>query len=449
MPSSHPSDYLALLSVCETTQDPPGPCPILAIPTEITAQIFTHCLPDSISPPDFDKAPLLLGRICSDWRAIAQDSPELWTSLKIARPDILVELIETWLSRAGNLPLSLILEVSFFEEEWDSAPYIDVLKVYSQTWRDVRLELPSEQSLAKFGLDLHLPMLECLAIDLLESPEDPVNVFRSAHALRHLILEEVIHPTAMSLPWVQLTCFESNTGALKAEDFMTILQYTPNITKLGITIYNDTEVDRLPDVPPLMSLTSLSLCSSLLGSMDILEHLSLPALQILDLSSILFSGRELIPPLHRFLSQPGRRLRELAMRIDGDKPLEEDFILLLETQPTLQKFNLCEGSLDLLIAICHRLNDGSPFLPRLTNLAASPHIYPVEQITSTFPVMLDVLVDALSTRWAAPPELCAQIRTCTLSWSGVRTDDLDNIVGAFRPRQEELTALGITMSVGS
>jgi hypothetical protein len=80
-------------------------------------------------------------------------------------------------------------------------------------------------------------------------------------------------------------------------------------------------------------------------------------------------------------------------------------------------------------------------------LIASPYIYPVAEITTKFPMTLDALVDALSTRWVAPPESFAQIRKCILSWKGARTDDLDNFVAAFCLRQKELVALGININM--
>ncbi|KAJ6578189.1 hypothetical protein B0H19DRAFT_1371139 [Mycena capillaripes] len=428
-----------------------GDCPALTIPPEITAQIFAHCLPDSISPPEIDSVPLLLGRICSEWRKIAWASPELWTSLKVDRSDIPVAFIETWLSRAQTLPLSLALEISSIGGNmWDSTPVIAVFKRHSLTWRDVTLEVPLEQ-LELFGPDLSLPLLERLAIwtdALITFGGAPLTTFRNASALRRLNLGTAVDPRLLQLPWSQIASLESRSGALLPEEFIIILQHTPNITNCAITIYSESELDRLPNVAPLMSLTSLRMETNIPAVLDMFEIVSMPALQVLDLSSILFSGRALVPLMHRFLSKPDCQLRQLSIRIDGDKPREEDFIQLLEAQPTLEKFNIVEGSLGLLIAICRRLSDGSPFLPRLSSLTASPHIYPAAEITSTFPVMLNAVAEALSARWAALGESCARIGECTLSWSGAITDDLDNIVAAFRPRQDELVALGINMAVG-
>ncbi|KAF7333051.1 F-box domain-containing protein [Mycena venus] len=439
----------------ETTQSD-GSCLFLTIPSEITAQIFTYCLPASISPPEIDTAPLLLTRICRDWRNLAQDSPELWTSLKIDRAAIPVELIETWLSRAQTLPLSLELEVSSWDDvPWNSAEVIVVFERHSQTWRDVALDLPFEQ-LYLFGESshLHLPLLERLAVAIhelaLELP--PLTAFQNAPALRRLSLSRDVLGTKMQLPWAQITSMEFGSGSLRPEDVLTILQFTPNVVKCSVTTHNDLE-SVLPDVvAPFMFLTSLKLETIVPEVMNIFDHISVPALQVLDLSSILFSGRELVRRLRPILSQPAIRLRDLRIRIDGDKPREADFLQVLEMQSALENFELWEGSLGLLIAICRRLtlslSDGSPvLLPHLRSFSASPHIYPAAEITTTFPVMLDALVDALSSRWAAPSGSCTRIRDCGLSWSGAMTDDLDNIVEAFRPRRAELIALGINMSL--
>ncbi|KAJ7457067.1 hypothetical protein FB451DRAFT_1564453 [Mycena latifolia] len=456
MPTSDLSNSLALPPVPGTPQPcqsdnrllAPGSHPILTIPTEITAQIFAHCLPSSPSRPKIDRAPLILGRICRNWRNFALDSPELWASLQIDRAGIPVDLVEIWLSRARNFPLTLVLRVSVSHNNWDPEPYINILQRHAQTWRDVTLEVAFEK-LFLLSADLHLPMLERLAIVSYGTNEEglPVNAFRTAPALRHLQLDAGIHPASIPLPWVQLTSFESRAGVLRPEALLTIMQHTPNIVHCKVAIDDDTEVDRFPDVPPLMFLTTLTLGTFIPEVMSVLEHLSLPALRVLDVWG-LFSGSELLPPLHRFLSKSRCQLRALAIRISRNAPpREEDLIQLLETQPALEKFNLREGSLDLLIAICRRLSDGSSFLPRLGNLTASTHNYSVNELTATFPAMLDAIVDALSTRWVAPPESFAPIRNCTLFWSRSRTANLDSIVASFRPRQKELAALGIKMHV--
>ncbi|KIM86201.1 hypothetical protein PILCRDRAFT_65282, partial [Piloderma croceum F 1598] len=52
------------------------------VPPEIWAQIFTASVDDAWTPEypqiDVQKPPLLLGRVCSSWRTISLNTPELW-----------------------------------------------------------------------------------------------------------------------------------------------------------------------------------------------------------------------------------------------------------------------------------------------------------------------------------------------------------------------------------
>ncbi|KAJ6565831.1 hypothetical protein DFH09DRAFT_1363622 [Mycena vulgaris] len=104
------------------------------VPYEIIARIFADCLPgDGRVKPLPHAAPLLLAQICSQWRQIALETRELWSSfdftfrshaLEVDRrafrtyltefPDPLSydgisTLLETWLPRAHGHPLSITL----------------------------------------------------------------------------------------------------------------------------------------------------------------------------------------------------------------------------------------------------------------------------------------------------------------------------------------------------
>ncbi|KAJ7314742.1 hypothetical protein DFH08DRAFT_894707 [Mycena albidolilacea] len=437
----------------ETEQAGPssGGSPILVLPSEITTEIFTYCVPDaldSIGRPDVNAAPLLLGHVCSSWRNIAAGSPELWKVLKIDSSDIPITLIETWLSRAQALPLSLELKARDYDwdedDEWDTTSVIPILKRHSLTWGEVTLVLPLQQ-LYLFGSDLPLPLLKSLTIytDSFPAGGQSCATFRNASALRQLTLRHAVHPALLQLPWTQLTSLDCARPSSQ-EELLTILQHTPNLVNCVVVI--NLESDHLPYVAPLAFLRSLSLETHIPRTLDILDHISVPALEVLNLANIFFGGRVLVSNLRRSLSQHNYRLRILYIRIDEDGPREEDFIQLLETQPTLEELYLTEGSLDLLIAVFRRLSDGSPFLPCLRDLACSPPI-PVPEITTKFSATLDALGNALATRWNAPPESFAPIRHCNLVWYAEVSEDLDNIVAAFRPRQAQLVALGINVSV--
>lgn len=91
---------------------------IRLLPLEIIVEIFKHCIfPIAIKDKKTASTitPLFIGSICSSWRRIAWSTPSLWStfSLGFRSDDSLsntkIELLEQWLSRTRNLPLSITL----------------------------------------------------------------------------------------------------------------------------------------------------------------------------------------------------------------------------------------------------------------------------------------------------------------------------------------------------
>ncbi|KAJ7151785.1 hypothetical protein C8R43DRAFT_886645 [Mycena crocata] len=59
-------------------------CPVGRLPLEIIQEILTACLPTNRNcVMSATEAPVLLGRICSSWRAISITTPRIWSSLHI------------------------------------------------------------------------------------------------------------------------------------------------------------------------------------------------------------------------------------------------------------------------------------------------------------------------------------------------------------------------------
>ncbi|KAJ7797307.1 hypothetical protein B0H14DRAFT_3157559 [Mycena olivaceomarginata] len=94
--------------------------PVLTLPTEITAEIFVHCLPFfgpwSTIPRVCKKwAPIILFAVCHAWHDIALTTPKLWSKLAVwlddiphgvvSEPGLVESYIDRWLDRAGNCPL--------------------------------------------------------------------------------------------------------------------------------------------------------------------------------------------------------------------------------------------------------------------------------------------------------------------------------------------------------
>ncbi|KAF8174588.1 hypothetical protein BJ912DRAFT_989911 [Pholiota molesta] len=98
--------------------------PLRRLPPEILQIIFVWCLSQNRNAVmHASEAPVLLGRICSEWRRISLATPELWASLHIVPPNVNFsnptsstarfqrkrDLISMWLDRSGACPLSISL----------------------------------------------------------------------------------------------------------------------------------------------------------------------------------------------------------------------------------------------------------------------------------------------------------------------------------------------------
>ncbi|KAJ7741322.1 hypothetical protein B0H16DRAFT_1890506 [Mycena metata] len=99
--------------------------PLRRLPLDIVQEIFLACIPTHRNcVMSALEAPVLLGRICSSWRAISLSIPRLWSRLHIIEPqrsygaDLALSDIKAaqrfavtkmWLGRSGNCPLSISL----------------------------------------------------------------------------------------------------------------------------------------------------------------------------------------------------------------------------------------------------------------------------------------------------------------------------------------------------
>ncbi|KDR86101.1 hypothetical protein GALMADRAFT_274780, partial [Galerina marginata CBS 339.88] len=136
------------------------------MPMEISSRIFLFCVHREPFTPEATIAdhglvswPLALGAVCQTWRQIAWATPQLWNFISIrfqvdkfpARD----ELVKEWLSRSGQLPLSIsVFERCYVDENCYIAPIeestahhfhsvIQTLNGYSSRWQNLSVRLPS------------------------------------------------------------------------------------------------------------------------------------------------------------------------------------------------------------------------------------------------------------------------------------------------------------------
>ncbi|KAH9484811.1 hypothetical protein JR316_0001713 [Psilocybe cubensis] len=162
--------------------------PIRRLPADVLREIFLHCLEKHRNPAMLaSEAPMLLTRICSSWRSIAQSSPLLWAQIHIAFPnwiDFLViedsgdqsehvpisqrrhlvtgklfqlqfEAVVAWLSRSGTCPLSISIHyvASSIRSGYPAFPaenlnviskLFKVLTDEADRWRHFELSIPKD-----------------------------------------------------------------------------------------------------------------------------------------------------------------------------------------------------------------------------------------------------------------------------------------------------------------
>ncbi|KAJ7286476.1 hypothetical protein C8J57DRAFT_1664600, partial [Mycena rebaudengoi] len=294
---------------------------VLTLPSEIISEIFLLCL----SPAEFiaaDKftAPLLLCRICRQWKQIALATPCLWSSLRLDVNDFRrerssadldpVEFYSSWLKNAKHTPLHLQIYDSVYScinpllmplRPWFSAPELEpsawlrkldkpntvrlckVLKLIKQRaerWRSLDLNLHSTYLNALFPSTRNFPSLEKLVTRSPTVPFaklDPPFLSHDMPMLRELRLYENTAPALAAFPWAQLTVFV--TDEISVSDCVNIFRHTSNPHILHLSI---------PPLHPITNLHDLSIHDEWEDAEDfplikLLQHLTLPALKRLSL----------------------------------------------------------------------------------------------------------------------------------------------------------------------
>ncbi|KAJ7090835.1 hypothetical protein B0H15DRAFT_837055 [Mycena belliarum] len=130
------------------------------------------------------EAPLLLGRICSAWRAISYATPRLWSALHIVEPTFhehagaafeekllqRLEATKAWLGRSGRRPLSISLHSTFSRttvlSTTPSSRLMEALLPFASRWEHVAFTVPfSILATAAHLTEKDVPMLKSVRID--------------------------------------------------------------------------------------------------------------------------------------------------------------------------------------------------------------------------------------------------------------------------------------------
>ncbi|KAJ7892798.1 hypothetical protein B0H14DRAFT_958222 [Mycena olivaceomarginata] len=266
------------------------------LPVDILREIFVACLPaDRNAVMSAREAPLLLGRICSAWRATALTTPRLWASLHasfdyIAAKSPRAPAVAEWLGRSAACPISLSLSylTRWADETSSTSAVLKSLTDFSTRWRHVELIHLSPARVRELAR-IRAPALESLkftgTVSLLHDLD-----FINFPSLHTVILDsdiESMEDSVLTMPlvWGQLAhltliCYEG----FSLSNVVVLLRRCTHLVSFQVSLKeSDLEiVDTISGPISLPFLTTLIMTRGPLNPQSLshlIKHLSMPQLQ--------------------------------------------------------------------------------------------------------------------------------------------------------------------------
>jgi hypothetical protein len=442
--------------------------PVRRLPVELLAAIFGFCLtlPSSQQRETFDldfsflkihekdhysslscrQAPLLLGRVCSLWRAVALLTPSLWSSFSLqcdddASTNRAVFGAKTFISRSGMSPLFLSFSLRGGGAGARARQMIDAITPYSQRWRSIEITTIAarrfEMIRALSRVKRSLPVLRTLTIGSSRFDDhalDYKDIFKVAPSLRNVLLFVSLSPWQLRLPWSQLTSFIWNGGTSRMQDYIDIFRFCPNLTFCAFLFIPHSS----NSPPPLLSITDdshvthLNLCSLHIPSATDLTGffgwLTLPALRSLRVGGPDQSCWEPAP----FTSLLVRSSCILSIAVLELKSAHT-LITCLETMPSLNELEIVTPlNYIAFVRVMQRLSYDFPGASRLCRNLRAISLPPANNSSS---IDLPALFAFLKSRRKLQPHV-ALLESIWIVCSSI--PDIDLLVGLKRFQDEGL-----------
>ncbi|KAJ7070039.1 hypothetical protein C8F01DRAFT_541721 [Mycena amicta] len=348
--------------------------PILTLPPELMSEIFVHCLPED-AWVDLHDAPLLLTRVCKRWAHIAAATPALWKSFRLSLGEWddqeLVELMEAWFRSRRGTPLKVVIGGDLGQV--DLLKFMASFQRYSPNISSLFIDLTARNLLLLQPYSLEMDQLQELEITV-EDEEDEIyaepvelkNVFVNTSKLVKVHVDQIL-PTAITLPWQQLTEFQCYDYFV--DEVLEVLRLIPSLTSLDVTLgvedNRDPNRERLthPNLQRLIVMEQERLDRH--DTPHLLHFLTLPKLETLKTEELeertlrSFMKRSGLPPL-----------KTMQVNLVGFP--HECIDVCKEILPSLrylEDLNLSCPTLPFAQAFFSGLSTRDTFLPRLQKLA--------------------------------------------------------------------------------
>ncbi|KIL67315.1 hypothetical protein M378DRAFT_22897 [Amanita muscaria Koide BX008] len=425
--------------------------PFHHLPSEIIAEIFVLCLPDSErffnSIKSKDAAPLLLCNVSSSWRSLVLSIPRLWNKLciRIENPkvdiDLATAMADSWIARSGELPLSLRLHCyGWNEKEKVTAmvqAHLNTFFRYASRWESVDITLfgCSPVSFPNFGptpllrkfsystscrVSVPFPFTSC---PLLSNITWPFSCFVASNR-------------DPDIPWHQLTHINLK-HIISAHQTLDILRTCQMLVEFNVEIDDDLSLEVRSRRKPVenQSLRSFQICVYI-ACPGLLESLILPALTDFslytdfDIHSYILP-RSVHPQLLRLFTRSKCKLEKLSLENCGFndagilKCLKHDSCSSLTELEIVNDFDRPMFTDRVIRALTNKdgLSEGNNvLLPKLSCLS-------LEMCVSASPGILGLMIITRCLWW----DKDNQLKSLSLT---VR-DDLDDIDEAFLKIAEE------------
>ncbi|KAJ7782570.1 hypothetical protein DFH07DRAFT_727985 [Mycena maculata] len=365
--------------------------PARRLPVDIIQEIFMACIPTHRNcVMSAREAPVLLGRICSSWRAISLSTPRLWASLHIAYPTRpfheftsplhekklvrRLETTKTWLARSGQCPLSISVDSrddhrSFAPDGASTSPspnlILQVLAPFASRWQDVSFTVSISfiETLSSIATD-DVPMLKKLQIrqDYDSAPHghgiqwESFGLLRGPNIASFALRSSNVNPLSFPLQWENLTDLTvmghewSPGSVLTSRMAVQVLSKCPRIQKFRCIVDDSPQSVSAEEASPdatlvLRSLRSLQITSVGVPALTIHElgsYLSLPELRHFD-----FHGRSSNDDIHiTFAPFLATAMLLESLEIET-KPLTKPGLLdlLHALPPTIQRLRITDHNI--------------------------------------------------------------------------------------------------------
>ncbi|KAJ7140790.1 hypothetical protein C8R44DRAFT_761888 [Mycena epipterygia] len=314
--------------------------PVRRLPLDVIQEILVACIPTHRNcVMSAREAPVLLGRICSSWRAISLSTPRIWASLHVVEPKRprdststsfdeklaqRLETMKTWLGRSGECPLSISL-LAISPRTSTASPtspdtFLKALIPFALRWQYIHFTVPCESVLEPL---LHLaatdvPMLQSVALYPRQRPHRlewvRFGMLSGPQISSFSIPASSFSPIELPLRWNQLTVMEItgspwNMGP-SSETILDTMSKCPLLRSCKLVIKDEATTAVSPDCPivecPFLHTLNLSCLGVVASAFSfLLPRLSLPELRDFTLSGDLRSRNGVVedsPALATFLA---------------------------------------------------------------------------------------------------------------------------------------------------